>query len=178
MRPKERQKRLRKMVDDYVDFVGRVLRNAGTPEAEIDDDLQRTFIVVSNRLEDVRLGAEKGFLLQTALHVAAHARRTVARRREVSGDEMLDIADTLASPEQLADQKRSRQLLDSVLGQMSPNLRIVFTLYEFEEMHMTEIAGVLGIPRGTVASRLRRARLDFRTRVRALTCTSAAKVGS
>jgi RNA polymerase sigma-70 factor (ECF subfamily) len=61
---------------------------------------------------------------------------------------------------------------------MSSDLRIVFVLYEFEEMHMTEIAGVLGIPRGTVASRLRRARLDFRARVRALTRVSAAKVGS
>jgi RNA polymerase sigma-70 factor (ECF subfamily) len=35
-------------------------------------------------------------------------------------------------------------------------------------MNMSEIAGVLSIPRGTVASRLRRARAEFRERVRAL----------
>jgi RNA polymerase sigma-70 factor (ECF subfamily) len=41
-------------------------------------------------------------------------------------------------------------------------------LYEFEEMNMSEIADVLEIPRGTVASRLRRAREEFRARVSAL----------
>src|SRR5262245_48815467 len=69
----ERDARLRKMVDGYIDFVARVLRNAGTPEAEIDDDVQRTFITAAKRLDDVRPGAEKSFLLQIALRVAAHA---------------------------------------------------------------------------------------------------------
>ncbi len=59
------------MVDRYLDFVARVLRNAGTPEAELDDDVQRTFIAVANRLDDVRPEAEKSFLLQTA---PAHGR--------------------------------------------------------------------------------------------------------
>src|SRR6478735_5732193 len=79
--PSERDTRLRAMVDRYLDFVARVLRNAGTPEAEIDDDVQRTFIAVANRLDDVRPDAEKSFLLQTALRMAALARRTLARRR-------------------------------------------------------------------------------------------------
>lgn len=70
--------RLRGMVDAHLDFVARVLRNAGTPAAEVDDAVQRTFIAASNRLDDIRRGAEKSFLLQTALHVAAHARRTLA----------------------------------------------------------------------------------------------------
>jgi RNA polymerase sigma-70 factor (ECF subfamily) len=35
-------------------------------------------------------------------------------------------------------------------------------------MNMSEIADVLEIPRGTVASRLRRARAEFRERVAAL----------
>ena len=37
---------------------------------------------------------------------------------------------------------------------MDESLRVVFVLYEFEEMNMSEIADVLEIPRGTVASRL------------------------
>jgi RNA polymerase sigma-70 factor (ECF subfamily) len=47
-------------------------------------------------------------------------------------------------------------------------LRTVFVLHEFEELNMSEIASVLEIPRGTVASRLRRARQEFRERVLAL----------
>jgi RNA polymerase sigma-70 factor (ECF subfamily) len=165
---RQRESRLRRMVDDHIDFVARVLRNAGTPAAEVDDDVQRTFIAAANRLDDVHLGAEKSFLLQTALNVAAHARRTAARRREVGADQAPEIVDAGGTPEQLTDQKQVRQMLDRVLDQMDPDLRTVFVLYEFEEMSMAEISGVLGIPQGTVASRLRRARAGFRERVSAL----------
>jgi RNA polymerase sigma-70 factor (ECF subfamily) len=173
----ERNARLRKMVDGYIDFVARVLRNAGTPEAEIDDDVQRTFITAAKRLDDVRPGAEKSFLLQIALRVAAHARRTVARRREVLSEDAPEIVEAFATPEQLTDQKRARQLLDQVLDNMSLDLRTVFVLYEFEELSMVEIATVLGIPQGTVASRLRRARLDFRERVQAFERSGKSEVG-
>lgn len=166
-RSSERDRRLRRLVDAHIDFIGRVLRNAGTPAAEIDDSVQRTFIAAARRLDDMRPGAEKSFLLQIALHVAAHARRSAARRREVPAAEPPDVVDS-ATPEQLTSQKRARQMLDQVLDQMDEDLRTVFVLYEFEEMSMVEIAGVLGIPQGTVASRLRRARADFRERVRAL----------
>jgi len=168
VRATDRDARLRWMVDEYIDFVARVLRNAGTPAAEIDDDVQRTFIAAARRLDDVRPGAERSFLLQTALYVAAHARRTVARRREVAAEEAPEQVDASLTPEQLTDQKRARQLLDRVLAEMDGDLRTVFVLYEFEELSMAEIAEVLAIPRGTVASRLRRARSVFRDRVRAL----------
>jgi RNA polymerase sigma-70 factor, ECF subfamily len=162
---RDREVRLRTLVESYIDFVARVLRNAGTPPADIDDEVQRTFIVAARRIDDVRPGAEKSFLLQTALHLAAHARRTIARRREVGADRVPERSDLGATPEQLADQKRVRQLLDQVLGRMTDELRTVFVLFELEEMSMAEIAEALGIPQGTVASRLRRARADFRARV-------------
>jgi RNA polymerase sigma-70 factor, ECF subfamily len=177
-RASERETRLRALVDRYVDFVARVLRNAGTPEAEIDDDVQRTFIAVANRLDDVRPEAEKSFLLQTALRMAAHARRTLARRREVhDSDAQLRIQVPIQT-EQLLDQKRARELLDEVLETMAPDLRMVFVLYELEELSMIEISAALEIPQGTVASRLRRARADFRERVRALSHPPRAEVGS
>lgn len=177
-RSSERDSRLRAMVDRYLDFVARVLRNAGTPEAEVDDDVQRTFIAVANRLDDVRPDAEKSFLLQTALRMAAHARRTLARRREVHDSDAQLLIQTPLQPEQMLDQKRARELLDEVLAEMSAELRTVFVLYELEELSMTEIASALRIPQGTVASRLRRARADFRDRVRALSGSTHAEVGS
>jgi RNA polymerase sigma-70 factor (ECF subfamily) len=163
--PSERDGRLRGMVDGYIDFVSRVLRNAGTPQADIDDEVQRTFIIAARRLDDVRPGSERSFLLQTALNVAAHARRTLARRREVGVELAPEALDLNANPEQLTDQKRVRQILDQILDRMSADLRTVFVLHEFEEMSMVEISEALGIPSGTVASRLRRARAEFRARV-------------
>lgn len=164
----ERSARLRRMVDDHIDFVARVLRNAGTPLTEIDDEVQRTFITAARRIDDVRVGSERGFLLQTALHQAAHARRTAARRREVLVGEVPEVQGYVATPEDLSDQRRARELLDEVLGEMHVDLRAVFIAYEFEELTMIEIAEALGLPQGTVASRLRRARAEFQERVREL----------
>ena len=164
----ERNLRLRGMVDTHIDFVARVLRNSGTPHAEIDDEVQRTFIVAARRLDDIRPGAEKSFLFRIAFNLAAHARRTAARRREVAADQAPEQVERFATPEALTDQKRMRELLDGVLDQMDESLRATFVLHEFEEMSTAEIAEVLGVPRGTVASRLRRARAEFRERVAAL----------
>jgi len=173
----EREMRLRHLVDTHVGHVARVLRNAGTAEADIDDDVQRVFIALSNRLDDVHVGAEKSFLVQTALHMAAHARRTAARRREILTDQPPEMVDPVANPEEMANRRQVRQSLDHILGQMETDLRVVFSLYEFEQMTTEEISTVLDIPRGTVASRLRRARSDFRDRVSRLEGLSHTEVG-
>lgn len=173
----KREVRLRQLVDDYVGLVARVLRNAGTPEADIEDDVQRVFITVSNRLDDVRVGSEKSFLIQTALHMAAHSRRTAARRKEILTDRPPELVDAVAGPEEMAHRRQVRRTLDRVLGEMETDLRAVFMLYEFEELTTAEIGSVLGIPDGTVASRLRRARADFRARVSMMECFSKTEVG-
>ena len=175
--PKERDARLRRLVDDYIGLVARILRNAGTAEADIEDDVQRVFIALSNRLGDVRVGSEKSFLIQTALNTAAHARRTAARRREIVTDHPPDRVDLLAGPEEMAHRRDARRVLDRILGEMDDDLRAVFMLYEFEELTTAEIAALLDIPSGTVASRLRRARTEFRDRVAILEISSAKEVG-
>jgi len=174
---KTTQSRLSRLVDDHIDFVARILRNAGTAEADVDDEVQRVFIVLSNRLDDVQAGCEKSFLLQTALHIAARSRRTVARRREVITDELLQIADPVSTPEELMDRRQMRQTIDQILDQMDGDLRIVFVLYEVEQMTAAEIGAALKIPNGTVASRLRRARADFRDRVSTLEHGVTSQVG-
>jgi RNA polymerase sigma-70 factor, ECF subfamily len=173
----EREVRLRQVVDQYVRLVARILRNAGTADADIDDEVQRVFIVLANRLDDVRAGAEKAFLVQTALNMAAHARRTAARRRETLTELPPEVDDLGAGPERTAEQRQMRRTLDHILGTMEADLRVVFVLFEIEGMTTAEIASILEIPAGTVASRLRRARLDFRGRVATLEGQHRREVG-
>jgi RNA polymerase sigma-70 factor (ECF subfamily) len=173
-----RERRLQQLVTEHIDFVARVLRNLGTPPLDVDDAVQRTFITAVNHLEDIRPGHEKGFLFQIALRVAAHARRSLARRREVPADEEEEPIEMNATPETLTDQKRMREMLDAILDEMPSELRSVFVLHEFEGLTMAEIAELVRIAPGTVASRLRRARAEFRIRVRRLMRPLRAKVGS
>lgn len=163
--PRERERLVRRWLTDYAEFVGAVLKNAGTPASEIDDAVQRTFIIVARRYADVRPGSERGFLLKIALNVAAHARRSAARRREVVTPEPPEPIDDI-TPEQLTSSKRRQRQLATLLDRLVPELRTVLVLYELEQLTMAEIAETLRIPTGTVASRLRRARTALRERLR------------
>jgi RNA polymerase sigma-70 factor (ECF subfamily) len=157
--------RLKRLVEAHFDFIGRVVRNVGVPAADIDDVLQRVFCAAAQRLDDIAPGSERAFLVQSALNWAANARRARARIREIGVPELPEVADEAASPEDLTDRRRAAAILDHLLGHMDLDLRTVFVLYEVEQMSQIEIADLLGVPQGTVASRLRRAREDFAQRL-------------
>jgi RNA polymerase sigma-70 factor (ECF subfamily) len=152
--------RLRALVESQYDFIWRSLRRLGVPDTDTDDCSQQVFLVASRKLDDILPGCERAFLFSTALRVASDARRTRQRRREVF-EEVDEPRDSAPNPEQIAEQKRARALLDEVLDSLPMELRAVFVLFELEELPSADIAEVLSIPVGTVASRLRRAREEF-----------------
>jgi RNA polymerase sigma-70 factor (ECF subfamily) len=150
------------MIDGNLRFVTRTLTKAGVPRCDLDDEVQQTFIVAARRLDDVERGAERPFLHRVALNIAAHVRRKLARRREVMEGRVPERIEALATPEHLTGRKELRQLLDEVAAHLDTPLYEVFKLVEFENVNLNDIAAGLGLPRGTVASRLRRARVQFR----------------
>ncbi len=153
--------RLRALFEAHFDFVWRSLRRLGLPEHVADDASQRVFVVAGRRLADIEPGRERAFLFRTALRVACSERRTIGRRREVLCDEPPETGESAAQPDELLDQRRARELLDRVLQSLPLDRRTVLVLFEFEGLSLDEIAESLGIPRGTAASRLRRAREEF-----------------
>lgn len=159
--PREADARLRVLVGAHFDFIWRSLRRLGVPSTDADDCAQQVFLVASRKLGEIQPGSERPFLFGTAMRVASDARRSRSRRREVSGEEAHEAFDPGPDPEEIATRKNARAVLDEVLDSMSMELRAVFVLFELEELPSTEIAEVLEIPVGTVASRLRRAREEF-----------------
>jgi RNA polymerase sigma-70 factor (ECF subfamily) len=157
--------RLQKLVAEHFEPIWRSLARMGVPEADLSDCAQQVFVVASRRLAAIAVGSERSFLLGTAIRVAADAKRAQLRRREVPEDDAIDPPSLDPLPDEIAEQKRLRALLDGVLAAMPDDLRTVFVLFELEEMSTPEIAALLGIPLGTAASRLRRAREDFDRRV-------------
>jgi len=158
--------------------VWRMVRRFGVPENSADDATQEVFIVAARRLADITPGSERPFLLATAVRVAANLRRSLGTRRECAEDEQTsEGVDPRPSAEALLDQKRLRQMLDRVLDGLSDDLRVSFVLYELEGLSSPEIATLLGIPLGTVASRLRRGREAFEIEVARLKAELAQKGG-
>jgi RNA polymerase sigma-70 factor (ECF subfamily) len=151
------------MIAEHLDFTWRSLRRLGLPPDAADDATQRVFVVASQRLGDIEVGCEKAFLFNTAVRVAASARRTFARRREVlRGDDEPETADSAPSADALLDRNRARAVLEELLDDLPAELRAVFVLFELEGMTIAEIARTTDVPEGTVGSRLRRARQAFK----------------
>jgi RNA polymerase sigma-70 factor (ECF subfamily) len=157
--------RLRRVATAQVDFVWRCLRRFGVPAADADDAAQLVFLVAAHKLDEVPVEKERSFLFATAARVAANARRSLHRRKQAYENLAHVPEDPVMTQDQLADQLRARALLDQVMDSMPDDLRAVFVLFEIEEMSVYEIADAIGIPLGTVGSRLRRARKAFQDAV-------------
>jgi len=158
----EPETRIRELVDVHLDFVWRLVRRLGVPEADADDAAQQVFWVVAQKLERISPGSERSFLGGTALRVASDMRRARRRRPEEHGVDLAEWSDPRPGPYELIERRREIERLDRVLACLPDKLRTTFVLYELEEMSVPEIAELLELPVGTIASRLRLAREAFR----------------
>ena len=161
--------RLRDAVTANFAALWRFLRRMGVAEQDAQDAGQAVLIVFARKIGSVAAGAERSFLLGTALRVAADYRKSERRRREVAVGEfaLTEVRAPGPDAEHEAEQRRRRRWLDQLLARLPTELCEVFVLVELEELTMAETASVLSVPAGTVASRLRRARETFAVEVAA-----------
>jgi RNA polymerase sigma-70 factor (ECF subfamily) len=157
----------------HFEFIWRLLRRLGVAEHDVDDAAQQVFLTATTKGIRGTPADARPFLYGVALRVAANYRRTVRRRREVSEEAMGDPHSPDLAADDVADLRRARAVLDEILDEMPIDLRVVFILSEIEQMTAASIAELEAIPPGTVASRLRRAREIFRTRLAAVATSDA-----
>jgi RNA polymerase sigma-70 factor, ECF subfamily len=161
---------IERLVGAHFDFIWRLLRRLGLDSSDADDAAQEVFIVAARRLTSIEHGRERPFLYGAALRVLANARRGKRRRRETTDAALIELPATSRPLDELVDDERARARLDALLAALPPELRRVIVLAEIEELSTPEIAELEGVPLGTAASRLRRAR----ERLRELACADGA----
>jgi RNA polymerase sigma factor (sigma-70 family) len=123
---------------------------------DAEDAFQATFIVLVRKATSIAPREMVGNWLYGVAHqTALQARRTATRRRtrEVQVTEMPDTA--TVQPDQWPD---VRTLLDQELSRLPDCYRAVIVLCDLEDRTRKEVARQLGVPEGTVAGRLARAR--------------------
>lgn len=172
LKSRAEEERQRTLALTHFASVWRFVRTLGVPPSAVDDAAQEVFLVVARKLERIQPGTELAFLFSTAIHVAREIRRKHGREElaEDPDDEALELVQR-CTPEDSLDRKEERDLLMHLLDGLSDELRTIFVLYELEGQSAVEIAAVLDIPIGTVASRLRRARAKFEVRLQRLQMT-------
>ncbi len=145
----------------------RIVRNGDTA----DDLVQETFVRVWTHAEqwDAR-GAGKAWLLRIATNIALNRLRAQQRRPEqffensTCGEEEENAApgwmiDALSlGPEAMCERAEEHGLLRRLIANLPEEKREVLRLIHEEELDIRQTAALLGVPEGTVKSRLHHAR--------------------
>lgn len=136
-----------------------MVRMVGHQDA--DDVTQQVFIHLFRKLDrfDGRSKLET-WVYRLASNEALQHLRTRARH---TTDTLLQEPETSGS--NMQDRTEQSELLEIALSRLDPELRAVLVLKEQEELSYREIADTVGIPEGTVGSRLNRARAELRERL-------------
>lgn len=163
--PPASPERIAGLVREHYAFVWRLLRRLGLGNGDADDAAQQVFLSATPKLGAVEPPRERAFLYGVALNVGARMRRSLGRRREDPLEAAAEREARELDAEQVLERREARALLDRLLDEMPEELRVVFVLFELEELSTPQIAELCQIPVGTAASRLRRAREDFEGRV-------------
>lgn len=148
----------------HADFVWASLQRLGVRPNDLDDVFQEVFVIVHQRLHTFDYSSKvTTWLFGVCLRTASDYRRRAYRRREAPGDAPVEEPERVESrtPEDAAVHREARQTLDELLDALDLERRVVFVMFEVEELSCDEIAAQVGIPVGTVYSRLHAARKQF-----------------
>jgi RNA polymerase sigma-70 factor, ECF subfamily len=144
-------------------FVFRVAYSILRNTQDSDDVVQETFLKLYRSHAWERMANEKAFLARVAWRIA------VSQLRKAPAHPLgADTASTAQSPEHAAIMSDWNSAVCRVIDALPEELRQPLALSSVEELSSREIANVMGIPEGTVRTRLARARQILRQKLSAL----------
>jgi RNA polymerase sigma-70 factor (ECF subfamily) len=166
----------RVLVERYEPRIQGFLRKRLNDEERVADLTQDTFL----RIHRARESYDPGRKFSTWIHTIANNLlknefRNRSRRRETAFSELrpdasasgaparpVEFASNAADPSREAYRSELRSAIDAAIEKMDEHHRVPFVMREVEDRTYEEIAEEIGIPVGTVKSRLNRARNSFR----------------
>lgn len=159
---------LETVYDTWADFVWFTLQRLGVRHADLEDLSHDVFLIAHRRFSEfsgtVKINA---WLFGICLRVAANYRRRARFRHEFAAGSMTQedgpvvVAPASARPDQQAARREAERKAQAILDAMDLTKRAVFVMFELEGKSCQQIASTLGVPIGTVYSRLHGARAYF-----------------
>ena len=144
-------------------FVFRVAYSILRNVQDSDDVVQETFLKLYRSHAWERMADEKAFLARVAWRIAVDQLRKVPKNTLAA-----DTAATGENPEQAAIVSDWSFAVCRLIDALPEELRQPLALSGLEELNSREIAEVMGIPDGTVRTRLMRARQILKQKLNAL----------
>lgn len=158
--PGEQKLDIRTIFERHSQFVWLSLQRFGVRPADLDDVAQDVFLIVHRRLHTLTPHTRvTTWLFGICMRVAANYRRLRRWSREVpSGGAVEDRPSTLMLADEALIRRQQREFAERALDKLDVAKRAAFVMFEIEGLSCAEIADVMGLPLGTVYSRLHAAR--------------------
>lgn len=136
---------------------------------EAEDLTQETYLRAYRAFDSYRGGNPRAWLFAILRHAFLDECRRRGRSIEVDIDETGPERSGLWEPsaESEALRRLPSEAVERAFAALPPELRLMVLLADVEELSYREIAEVVGVPQGTVMSRLHRARKRLRERLMA-----------
>lgn len=146
------------LYDRHAEVVFRNLHRLGVRSADVPDLLQETFLVVHRRWQEYdEQRPIEGWLWGIAVGLVRNYRKRAFRRTESEAVE----PHTEENPEAALERARKRRDIEDAIDALDPEKRAVFVMFEIEGLSGKAISESLGVPVGTVHSRLFAARREL-----------------
>ena len=149
------------LFDRYYPPVERFFKNKVVSEAEQDDLVQATFAACLESADRYRgEGPFRSFLFGIAYNVLRrHFERARSSRLDFTEVSAVDLA---PGPSSVAAVRENQRRVADALRSLPVDSQVVLELFYWESMTAGEIGESLGLPEGTVRTRLRAARTQLR----------------
>ena len=121
---------------------------------QAEDVTQDVFVRLLTHTPDLEPGKEKAWLLKVALNRCRDLWRAAWVKRVVLGSPAMDLA---PAPDELGERMERQELL-AAIRKLPADFRDVILLHYYQGYGIAEIAQMLGVPDGTISSRLSRGR--------------------
>lgn len=152
------QRQFESAVDQYADSLFRVaFRLTGQQDRAV-DLVQETYLQAWRGLESLRDPAKlRGWMFGILRNQYLKSIRQEVRMTALANERMDELAGPAPVP-----QGEARELIQTALEQLDDEQRMPIVLVAMEGIAVDEAAEILGLPRGTVLSRLHRGRQRLR----------------
>lgn len=134
---------------------------------DAEDLTQEIMIRVYQSLNTFRsdAGSLQNWILRVGRNLIIDHYRQTRRYQPAAGSEEMDGMhledDKLPNPQQMVEMDEAARFLWNGLNSLSPELKEALVLRDLEGLAYREIADMLGIPEGTVKSRINRGRVEL-----------------
>jgi RNA polymerase sigma-70 factor (ECF subfamily) len=154
------------LVERQSRFVFRVAYAVLLNAHDAEDAVQETFLKLYRNGGWRNARNERAFLARVAWRVAVDHRRVSHPAAIVNDSEtQAELPSPTPGPEQTLVAANQHALVHSMIDALPEELRLPLVLSASDELNSREIAIILGIPEGTVRTRLQRARQVLRERI-------------